>query len=251
MLKLRVIPTLLFDGFTLVKGKNFASWRTVSALIQQVQIYALRGVDEMILLDINSTNNDSGVNHKLINEITENIFMPFTVGGGVKKINDINILLKNGADKVSINTAAYYDKNFIKEAVRTFGSQCIVISIDYKKVNGEDLVFTNSGKKNTGKNLYEYLSEINELNIGEVLLTSIDRDGTMEGYDINVIKKANSILKTPVIASGGAKDYSDMLNLINSTKVTAIAAASIYHFKNQTPKLAKNFLKNNGVNIRE
>ena len=132
MLKLRVIPTLLYDGLTLVKGKNFESWRTVSALIQQVQIYALRGVDEMILLDISSTNKKTKINFNLIKDITENIFMPFTVGGGIKNIHDIQNLLKSGADKVSINTAALHDKKFIKEAVKIFGSQCIVISVDYK-----------------------------------------------------------------------------------------------------------------------
>ena len=251
MLKLRVIPTLLYDGLTLVKGKNFESWRTVSALIQQVQIYALRGVDEMILLDISSTNKKTRINFNLIKDITENIFMPFTVGGGIKNIHDIQNLLKSGADKVSINTAAFHDKKFIKEAVKIFGSQCIVISVDYKKINGSELVFTNSGKHNTNKNLYEYLEEINELNVGEVLLTSIDRDGTMLGYNIDVIEKATKILQVPIIASGGAKDYKDMLKLINKTKITAIAAASIYHFKNQTPKLAKSFLKENGIIIRE
>jgi len=251
MLKLRVIPTLLYDGLTLVKGKNFESWRTVSALIQQVQIYALRGVDEMILLDISSTNKKTKINFNLIKDITENIFMPFTVGGGIKNIHDIQNLLKSGADKVSINTAALHDKKFIKEAVKIFGSQCIVISVDYKKINGSELVFTNSGKHNTNKNLYEYLEEINELNVGEVLLTSIDRDGTMLGYNIDVIEKATKILQVPIIASGGAKDYKDMLKLINKTKITAIAAASIYHFKNQTPKLAKSFLKENGIKIRE
>tara|TARA_A100001011_G_C14258747_1_gene821344 strand:- start:264 stop:1019 length:756 start_codon:yes stop_codon:yes gene_type:complete len=251
MLKLRVIPTLLYDGLTLVKGKNFESWRTVSALIQQVQIYALRGVDEMILLDISSTNKKTRINFNLIKDITENIFMPFTVGGGIKNIHDIQNLLKSGADKVSINTAAFHDKKFIKEAVKIFGSQCIVISVDYKKINGSELVFTNSGKHNTNKNLYEYLEEINELNVGEVLLTSIDRDGTMLGYNIDAIEKATKILQVPIIASGGAKDYKDMLKLINKTKITAIAAASIYHFKNQTPKLAKSFLKENGIKIRE
>ena len=251
MLKLRVIPTLLYDGLTLVKGKNFESWRTVSALIQQVQIYALRGVDEMILLDISSTNKKTKINFNLIKDITENIFMPFTVGGGIKNIHDIQNLLKSGADKVSINTAAFHDKKFIKEAVKIFGSQCIVISVDYKKINGSELVFTNSGKHNTNKNLYEYLEEINELNVGEVLLTSIDRDGTMLGYNIDAIEKATKILQVPIIASGGAKDYKDMLKLINKTKITAIAAASIYHFKNQTPKLAKSFLKENGIKIRE
>ena len=246
-----MIPTLLYDGLTLVKGKNFESWRTVSALIQQVQIYALRGVDEMILLDISSTNKKTKINFNLIKDITENIFMPFTVGGGIKNIHDIQNLLKSGADKVSINTAAFHDKKFIKEAVKIFGSQCIVISVDYKKINGSELVFTNSGKHNTNKNLYEYLEEINELNVGEVLLTSIDRDGTMLGYNIDVIEKATKILQVPIIASGGAKDYKDMLKLINKTKITAIAAASIYHFKNQTPKLAKSFLKENGIKIRE
>lgn len=251
MLKLRVIPTLLFDGSTLVKGKKFESWRTVSALIQQVQIYALRGVDEMILLDINSTNRNEKINFNLIKEITENIFMPFTVGGGVKTVEDIRHLLKNGADKVAINTAAFHDKDFIREAVKIFGSQCIVISIDYKNVNNEQFVFTNSGKKNTKKKLFDYLYEINELNVGEVLLTSIDRDGTMDGYDMDVIEKSNKILKVPIIASGGAKDYMNMYNLIKRTKVNAIAAASIYHFKNQTPKLAKIFLKEKGIKIRE
>jgi cyclase len=250
MLKIRIIPTLLFDGTTLVKGKKFQSWRTVSSLLQQVRIYALRNVDEMILLDISATNNKEKIDLDLIREITEDVFMPFTVGGGINTIKDISNLLSNGADKVSINTAAFNNADFVREAVRTFGSQCIVISIDYRNINNSYKVFTNSGKKNTNVDLFDYIKKILELNIGEILLTSIDRDGTMLGYDIDLIKEINELSNVPIIPSGGAKDYEDMLNLANTTKITALAAASIYHFENQTPKLAKNFLKKNGINIR-
>jgi cyclase len=250
MLKLRIIPTLLFDGITLVKGKKFQSWRTVSTLVQQVRIYALRGVDEMILLDIAATNNKEKVDLNLIKDITQDVFMPFTVGGGIKKTEDINNLLSCGADKVAINTAGFENPHFIKEAVRIFGSQCIIISVDYKKIDNEYIVFTYSGKNNTGTKLFDYLNSIRSLNIGEILLTSIDRDGTMEGYDVEVIKKVNELMDMPIIASGGAKNYQDMLNLIKSTNVTALAAASIYHFKNQTPKKAKIFLKENSINVR-
>ena len=149
MQKIRIIPTILFNEENIVKGKNFKSWRKVGSLYQAIKIYNLREVDELIFLDINSTKKNF-IEYKLIDDFADECFMPVTVGGGVKSLENIEMLLKSGADKVCINTAAYNDRNFIQKAIKTYGSQCIVISVDYKRINNKLIVHTNSGKKNTG-----------------------------------------------------------------------------------------------------
>ncbi len=251
MLKIRIIPTLLYKNPTLVKGISFDSWRRVGTVIQAVKVYNMREVDELVFLDITATDEQREPDYSLIDDIADECFMPLTVGGGVRSVDDIKHLLDVGADKVSINTAAIQNPNLINEAAEIFGSQCIVVSIDYKKNNfGKLEVFSNSGKIPTNLEPYEWAREVEKRGAGEILLTSIERDGTLTGYDIDTLKKVSENVGIPVIASGGAGNYDDMYKILSQTKVTAIAAASIFHFTEQTPKEAKKYLKLKGFAVR-
>ncbi len=250
MLKLRIIPTLLFKNLKLVKGKQFDSWRTTQSIMTAVRVYNLRQVDELILLDISATNNNKKIDLELVNEVSNECFMPLTFGGGITNIEDISSLLKAGADKVCINTAATKDLKFIENACKIFGSQSIVVSVDYKIIKNKINIFSNSGEVNTNLKLEDYLIQLEEKGVGEIILTSIDRDGTMIGYDINTINLASKILKIPLIASGGAGDFENMLELVKQTNVSALAAASIYHFTVKTPLDVKKFLNNNNIPVR-
>ena len=249
MQKIRIIPTILFNEENIVKGKKFESWRKVGSLYQAIKIYNLREVDELIFLDINSTRKGN-IEYKLIDDFADECFMPLTIGGGIKNLENIEMLLRSGADKVCINTAAFNDRDFIAQAIKVFGSQCIVVSIDYKKLNNDLIVFTNSGKFNTGTNLFKYLDEIFKLAPGEIMLTSIDHDGMMSGYDISNLKKINEKYSIPIIASGGAGNCEDFFKMIYETGIKAAAAASIYHFTEFTPLDVKKFLKKKKINVR-
>ena len=198
MLKLRIIPTLLFKNLKLVKGIKFESWRTVGSIMQAVRIYNMRQVDELILLDISATNNKKKVDLELVHEIANECFMPLTFGGGINSIKDISNLLKAGADKISINTVATENLGFVKEACKTFGGQSIVVSIDYKEIDKKIIIFSKSGTCKTNLNFIDYIIKIQDSGVGEILLTSIDRDGTMEGYDNKVLKLATDNLHIPV-----------------------------------------------------
>jgi len=249
MLKKRIIPTLLFKNNKLVKGINFNSWRTVGSVMQSVRIYKMRKVDELILLDISATNLNKKIDLDLINEVANECFMPLTFGGGVKTIEDISNILKSGADKVCINTASINNLKFIKEACKIFGSQAIVISVDYKKSEAIE-IWSNSGQVKSNKVFEDYLKDLEGIGVGEIILTSIDKDGTMEGYDINTITKVNKFLNIPIIASGGAGNFENMLDLLNSTNVSALAASSIFHFTNKTPLDIKKFLFSKKIPVR-
>ena len=249
MLKKRIIPTLLFKNNKLVKGINFNSWRTVGSIMQSVRIYKMRKVDELILLDISATNLNKKIDLDLINEVANECFMPLTFGGGVKTIEDISNILKSGADKVCINTASINNLKFIKEACKIFGSQAIVISVDYKKSEAIE-IWSNSGQVKSDLVFEDYLKDLESIGVGEIILTSIDKDGTMEGYDIDTIIKVNKFLNIPIIASGGAGNFENMLDLLNSTNVSALAASSIYHFTNKTPLDIKKFLFTKKVPVR-
>ena len=250
MLKLRIIPTLLFKNLKLVKGKNFDSWRTTQSIMTAVRVYNLRQVDELVLLDISATNLGKKIDLELVNEVSNECFMPLTFGGGISSTDDISDLLKAGADKVCINTAATKDLGFIKKACETFGSQSIVVSIDYKIINKEIFIYSNSGSTKTDLEFKKYLMCLEESGVGEIILTSIDRDGTMLGYDIDTIRLAGTILKIPLIASGGAGDLDNMLKLVNQVNISGLAAASIYHFTVKTPLDIKKYLNKNNVPIR-
>jgi len=251
MLKIRIIPILLYKSPTLVKGVSFASWRRVGSLIQAVKVYNLREVDELVFLDIIATEEHRSPDIDLVDEFADECFMPLTVGGGVRTIEDFRNLLKVGADKVSINTAAVENPELISLVASKFGSQCVVISIDVKRsLRGEYEVYTHSGKIPTGKNPAVWAKEVEQLGAGEILLTSIDRDGTMSGYDIELIQRISKQVTIPVIASGGAGNYEHMASAFTEGNASAVAAASIFHFTQQTPLEAKFYLKSKGLDVR-
>jgi imidazole glycerol-phosphate synthase subunit HisF len=251
MLKARIVPTLLFKNFGLVKGLQFNSWRRIGSVMQAVKVYNLREVDELVFLDISATLEGNSPDFETVDEIADECFMPLTVGGGVKTIEDVRKLLQVGADKVAINTAAVLTPDLIQEAAQKFGTQCIVVSIDVKQHS--DLtyeVFTHSGTKPTGKDPVTWAKEVQALGAGEILLTSIDRDGIMIGYDTGLTRQVSQELSIPVIASGGAGNYKHMAEVLQEGKASAAAAASIFHFTQQTPLEAKHFLNQCGIDVR-
>ena len=251
MLKVRIMPTLLFKDYGLVKGVRFDSWRRVGSVMQAVKVYNLREVDELVFLDINATLEGRSPDFETVDEIADECFMPLTVGGGVQTVEDVRELLKVGADKVAINTAAMRNPDLVRFAAAEFGSQCIVISIDVKHTaDGKPEVFTHSGTVATEKDPVTLAKQVEALGAGEILLTSIDRDGTMAGYDIEMTREVSEAVSIPVIASGGAGGYQDMADILREGKASAVAAASIFHYTQQTPLEAKRFLSGQGIQVR-
>lgn len=251
MLKTRVIPTLLWKNVGLVKGVGFDSWRRVGSLLPAIRVYNTRQVDELILVDINATDELRLPDFETINEISCECFVPFTVGGGIRSVEDIKSLLRAGADKVAINSAAYDNPQIITDGAKLFGTQCIVASIDAKKIaNGKYECYSNSGKKKRDIDPATWAKELERLGAGEILITSIELDGTMKGYDINLIKAVSSVVSIPVIASGGAGNYEDMYKAIKDGKANAVAAASIFHYTEQTPLEAKEYLAKKNIPMR-
>ena len=249
MNKIRIIPTILFKDNSAIRGKKFDSWRVSGSLLQTTRLYSMREVDEIIFLDINATKNKK-INFNLIDDFADECFMPITVGGGIKSLYDIENLFKVGADRVCINSAAFYDSFFIKKAIKTFGEQSIIISVDYKKVISQNMVFINSGLKNTDIELNNYLKKIEDLGAKEVILTSINHDGMMNGYDIENISIANQKFNFKLIASGGAGSKEDVYELIKKTNVKALSCSSIFHFTEITPTSLKLFLKKKKIDVR-
>lgn len=251
MLKIRIMPTLLFKDFGLVKSVRFDSWRRIGSVMQAVKVYNLREVDELVFLDISATQNDRSPDFETVDEIADECFMPLAVGGGVCSVADFRRLLEVGADKVVINTAAVENPELIRLAAQQFGSQCVVISIDaQQQANGTYEVLARAGTQPTGKEPVLWAKEVESLGAGEILLTSIDRDGTMSGYDLDLTQQVTGAVSIPVIASGGAGSYEDMTSVLQAGKASAVAAASIFHFTEQTPLEAKRFLKSRGLNVR-
>ena len=249
MHKVRIIPTLLFKN-NLVKGKNFKSWRVVGNLHQMIKLYNLREVDEIIFCDIDAYKNGS-IQLSLIDEFADECFVPLTIAGGINSLQDIEELLKVGADKVCINSHAIKNLNFIEQAVNKYGSQCIVISIDYKiNKNKEKEIYINSGNTPTGILLENFIEKINRIQPGEILITSIDHDGLMKGYDTNTIKKISNLSEVPIIASGGAGKLEDFYDLLKNTNIKALSAASIFHFTEITPLDVKKYLHQLGIKVR-
>lgn len=250
MLKTRVIPTMLWKDFGLVKGVNFDSWRRVGTVLPSIRVYTLRQVDEIIFVDISATIDRRAPDFDSIDEFTQGCSVPITIGGGVTKVDHITRLLRCGADKIAINSACYGNHKIVQEGARLFGSQCIVVSIDVmRKSDGSLECYRDCGTVATGRNPLEWAKLMEHMGAGEILLTSIDRDGTMSGYDIDLIRKVVESVNIPVIASGGAGDYEDMMKVI-SAGASAVAAASIYHFTQQTPLDAKKYLASLGVPVR-
>lgn len=251
MLKTRIIPTLLWKNLGLVKGIGFDSWRRVGSLLPAIRVYNTRQVDELILVDITATSDKRRPDFETINEISCECFVPFTVGGGISTTDDIKELLRAGADKVAINSAAFRNPELISEGAQMFGAQCIVVSIDAKKNSkGEYICYSYSGTKSEHVEVGKWAKQVESLGAGEILITSIENDGTMKGYDVNLIKLVAKAVSIPVIASGGAGNYEDMFKAIDKGKASAVAAASIFHYTEQTPMEAKQYLHEKGVPVR-
>ena len=252
MLKIRVIPTLLWKNVGLVKGVSFNSWRRIGTLMPALKVYNTREVDELILVEISATTEGYEPDYQSIEELAAECFVPLTVGGGIRTTEHIRKLLLAGADKVCINSAAYEVPELIAQGAKRFGSQCIVVSIDARKrQDGSYECFSHSGSRSTQKEPGEWAQTVEALGAGEILITSIDKDGTMEGYDMELIKRVTDCVRIPVIASGGAGSYQDMVQAVVLGKASAIAAASIFHFTHATPLEAKQFLAHKGIAVRD
>lgn len=250
MLKVRVIPTLLYKSVGLVKGVGFNSWRRVDTVLPAIKVYNMREVDELILMDIEATKEGKDPDYESIRDFSRECFVPFCVGGGICHIEQIRRLLRAGADKVAINSAAYENIGLITEGARLFGSQCIVAGIDCKVVDGAYRCYSHNGERDTGYLLTDWAKQVVHAGAGEILLTSIERDGTMQGYDIDMIKTVTNAVNVPVIASGGAGCYEDLYRAVVEGGSSAVAAASIYHFTEQTPKEAKEYLRERKIPVR-
>jgi cyclase len=252
MLKTRIIPTLLWKEVGLVKGVGFDSWRRVGSAMPAVKVYNTRDVDELILLDITATMQGNQPDVDEIATLAAECFVPFTVGGGIRSLDTVRSLLLAGADKVTINSAAYDMPNLITESASCFGSQCVVISIDVRKDSDNQYrCYSHAGSVSTGYDPVEWAQLVEKLGAGEILLTRVEYDGTMNGYDLELIQQVSSAVSIPVIAQGGAGNYSHMLDALNIGGASAVAAASLFHFTEQTPLAAKEFLSQHGVPVRK
>ena len=252
MLKVRVIPTLLWKQFGLVKGAAFDSWRRVGPVLPAIKVYNQREVDELILLDVVAHKSDADPDFESIEEFAQDCFVPLTVGGGVTRIEQVQRLLRIGADKVSVNTGAYARPEFVSEIAKRYGTQCVVASIDVRgDVSGRSWqCFSNAGNNPTGREVRDWAREIEDRGAGEILITSVERDGTLLGYDLALIEAVVSAVKIPVIASGGAGTYQHMVDAVQLAGASAVAAASIFHFTEQTPAAAKEAMHAAGLPVR-
>jgi cyclase len=255
MFKVRVIPCLDVKDGRVVKGVNFVDLRDAGDPVEAAIAYDAAGADELTFLDINATHENRGTMMDVVRRTAEACFMPLTVGGGVRTIDDIRALLRSGADKVSINSAAVARREFVKEGAEKFGEQCIVVAIDAKRVSrggGSDRweIFTHGGRKGTGIDAIEYAQEVVSLGAGEILLTSMDRDGTRQGFDLPLTRAIADSVPVPVIASGGVGNLDHLVDGIREGHATAVLAASIFHFGEFTIRQAKEHMVSRGLPMR-
>jgi imidazole glycerol-phosphate synthase subunit HisF len=254
MFKVRVIPCLDVKDGRVVKGVNFVDLRDAGDPVEAAIAYDAAGADELTFLDITATHENRGIMLDVVRRTAEACFMPLTVGGGVRTIEDIRTLLRSGADKVSINSAAVARREFVKEAAEKFGEQCIVVAIDAKRVVSAAgsgwQIFTHGGRKPTGIDALAYAREVVSLGAGEILLTSMDRDGTRQGFDIPLTRAIADSVPVPVIASGGVGNLDHLVDGIREGHATAVLAASIFHFGEFTIRQAKDHMARAGLSVR-
>jgi imidazole glycerol-phosphate synthase subunit HisF len=255
MFKVRVIPCLDVKDGRVVKGVNFVNLRDAGDPVEAAIAYDAAGADELCFLDIAASNEKRGIILDVVRRTAEACFMPLTVGGGVRTVDDIRALLSSGADKVSINTAAVERRAFVRAAAEKFGDQCIVVAVDAKKVSqpGEKdrwEIFTHGGRKPTGLDAVDYAREVVSLGAGEILLTSMDRDGTRSGFDIALTRAVADAVAVPVIASGGVGTLQHLVEGIREGHATAVLAASIFHFGEHSVSEAKQFMAKAGLPVR-
>lgn len=251
MLKMRVIPCLDVKGGRVVKGVNFVDLRDAGDPVEQAKVYDAAGADELTFLDITASHENRDTIYDVVRRTAEQVFMPLTVGGGVRTVEDIRKLLLAGADKVSINTAAVHRPEFVREAAEKFGAQCIVVAIDAKQVGPDRWdVFTHGGRTPTGLDAVAWARRMADAGAGEILLTSMDRDGTRRGFDIGLTRAVSAAVRVPVIASGGVGTLDHLVAGIRDGGATAVLAASIFHFGQHTVAEAKAHMAAAGLAMR-
>ena len=254
MLANRIIPCLDVESGRVVKGTNFVNLRDAGDPVEVASRYEREGADELVFLDITASHEGRDIMLDVVKRTAEQIFMPLTVGGGIRSIEDIRSLLNAGSDKVSINSAACKDPEFVREAARKFGSQCIVVNIDPKRIqrDGREVweVHINGGRKPTGLEAVSWAQEVERLGAGEIVLTSMDCDGTKDGYDIEITRAVSEAVSIPVVASGGAGSPDHLADAILLGKADAALAASIFHFGEYTIQQTKQFMADRGVPVR-
>ena len=252
----RIIPCLDVDKGRVVKGVNFVDIRDAGDPVEVARKYNEQGADEITFLDITASHESRDTTYETVERMAAEVFIPLTVGGGVRTVEDIRKLLNAGADKVSINTAAVFNQDFVREASDRFGSQCIVVAIDAKRVSGEGEeprweIFTHGGRKPTGLDAVEWARKMTAMGAGELLLTSMDRDGTKIGFDLGLTRAISDAVSVPVIASGGVGELQHLADGVTEGRADAVLAASIFHFGQHTIPEAKAFMKAQGIVVRD
>jgi len=246
----RIIPCLDVDNGRVVKGVKFVDIRDAGDPVEIARRYDREGADEITFLDITATHHDRDTIVHVVEQVASEVFIPLTVGGGIRTLDDIRRMLNAGADKVAINSAAVFNPDFVREAAERFGSQCIVVAIDAKKVGDSWEIFTHGGRKSTGINAIAWAEKMVSYGAGEILLTSMDRDGTREGFDLSLTRAISEAVSVPVIASGGVGCLDHLADGIIEGKADAVLAASIFHFAEYTIQQAKEHLATRGIEVR-
>jgi cyclase len=253
MLAKRIIPCLDVDAGRVVKGVRFVDIRDAGDPVEIASRYDQEGADELTFLDITASHQDRETMVHVVEQVAGEVFIPLTVGGGIRTLDDIRRMLNAGADKVSINTAAVFNPEFVREAAERFGSQCIVVAIDAKQVADEPPrweIFTHGGRKPTGVDAIEWARKMVALGAGEILLTSMDRDGTRSGFDLGLTRAISDAVPVPVIASGGVGELRHLAEGVKQGRADAVLAASIFHFAEHTVREAKEFMAAQGIEVR-
>ena len=251
MLKIRIIPCLDVKNGKVVKGTKFVNLKYAGDPVKQAQIYDKQGADELCFLDITASSDKRNILYNVVKKTAQKCFMPLTVGGGVRSIQDIRKLLLCGADKVSINTAAVKNPELIKKSSNKFGNQCIVFAIDAKQIKKNKWqIYTHGGRKKTVIDAIEWAKKMENLGAGEILLTSMDKDGTKSGFDLELTKKISKSISIPVVASGGVGNIQHLIDGIKIGKASAVLAASIFHYGKYTVGQVKNKMKQKGILVR-
>ncbi|MDO5079350.1 imidazole glycerol phosphate synthase subunit HisF [Streptococcus minor] len=251
MLKKRIIPCLDVKDGRVVKGINFINLTDVGDPVDSARAYYEAGCDELVFLDITATHEERDTTVEMVRQVADQVFIPFTVGGGIRSVDDMNKMLKAGADKVAVNSSAVTNPQLIKDCAEKFGSQCVVVAIDGRKeLDGTWHVYVAGGRKDTGKDLIEWAREVVRLGAGEILLTSMDKDGTKSGFDLDMLKAVAGVVDVPIIASGGAGNSDHIIEVFQKTPVTGALAASIFHFGEVSIAQTKQAMQEAGIEVR-